>query len=283
MNCPSDQTRLSALLGELSVNEARALETHRAGCARCRQALRADEQLLSDLAAAPELPRSDVSFTADVMAACAAASPATPRQRARMLSARTPESIRARSRQVMVWSGALALAACAAALLLVLPWRMHATDFQARGASTGATPVVSADVLLVRDGAFHPVSGARLHEGDALAVRYTNAGDVPKYLAVFALDAQRELHWIYPAYVDEAANPSSVALAPEVRGQLLSEVVEPEAPAEGELRVFAVVTNTPIYVKDVEAMPRRQLDSNRIEAAFSSANVQTWRATWTRK
>ena len=270
MSCPSDESRLAALLGELSVNQARALAAHRVGCAACRQALLADEQLLADLAAAPELPQSEPAFTASVMAACRAAPLAQPRPRTRQ-------------RNVETWSAALALAACAAALSVALPWSRRASDFQARGVSAAHAPAVSAEVLFVRDAVFHPVLGARLREGDALAVRYTNRGDVPRYLAVFALDARRELHWIYPAYVDAAANPGSVILAPDARDKLLSEVVEPEAPAAGELRVFALVTDAAVHVKEVEALPRRQLSAERLEAFFPSAKVQTWGATWVGK
>lgn len=156
-------------------------------------------------------------------------------------------------------------------------------DFQARGSSSVGASSASVDLLFVRDAVFYPLAGAALREGDALAVRYTNTGDVPKYLAVFALDAQRELHWIYPAYVDAAQNPSSVALVPPARGKLLSEVVEPEAPAQGKLQVFALVTAAPIHVREIESLPRTRLTAEGIAAAFSGANLQTWRATWIRE
>ncbi|MDB4975619.1 MAG: hypothetical protein JWN48_3960 [Myxococcaceae bacterium] len=270
MSCPNDETRLAALLGELSVNEARALERHCESCTLCTAALRADEQLLGDLAAWPALADREHSFTAKVMAACTASAPSID------VGGR-------RRRTVAVWSSSLALSACAAAwLLLGTPRVDERADTQARGAAATDRPAVAADVLFVRDAVLHPLSGAQLRDGDALAVRYTNVGDTAKYLAVFMLDAQRELHWIYPAYVDARDNPRSVALTAGVRGKLLDEVVAPEQPAAGPLQVFTVVTSAPLHVQDVEALGGAQIDAERLETQFVGAAVQTWRATWNR-
>jgi hypothetical protein len=259
---------LSALLGEVSLNETRALAQHYEGCVACRSALREDELLLQDLAARPQLAVSEDAFTDRVLAARAAL-PSEPR----------PAHASERRRRLVHGAGVLAVAACAAVSLLTLAPRAPRSEVQARGAELSRAQKVSADVLFVRDSVLYPLSNARLQQGDALAVRYTNPGDVPRYLTVFALDAQNELHWVYPAYVDPASNPSSVRLLPEVRGKLLDEVVEPEAPAPGELSVFALITAQPLHVQEIEAL-RRGLSKERIQAVFSGADVQTWRATW---
>lgn len=265
MSCPSDHELLAAILGELTVNQTSDVARHRASCARCQRAAREHELLLSDLRAEPELASSGEAFNARVLAACKAAPLAPPRAALR------------RPRR-----GILSATLVAAAALLVVNGageRAQPASISARGEHTAAS---FAELSFVRDGVLHPLAGARLGPGDALAVRCTNNRDETRYLAVFALDVQNAVHWVYPAFLDERSDPSSLPIPPLTRGLLLPELVEPERPAAGQLRVFALFSARPLHVRELEARlvhfardPQASLGTAEEELELSE-----WRAQW---
>jgi hypothetical protein len=87
---------------------------------------------------------------------------------------------------------------------------------------------------------------------DGLLFAYTNLGAEPfEHLMVFCVDAERELHWFYPAYASEKKNPSSI---PIQGGQelALSEVVWLDLP-KGPLTIYGAFTRQPLDVWAVEA------------------------------
>ncbi|HVZ34957.1 MAG TPA: hypothetical protein VG963_21165 [Polyangiaceae bacterium] len=297
MNCWSDEQLLAGLLGELSVNQASELERHRTVCSRCRALWRAHEQLLADLRAAPPLSRAQDEFVAQVLARCEESPPqradpalGAPAQEAPARPMMGPDRLSSTTRR---WAWSLALAA-ALGLCVVAPWRAHeppgdaGARIAARGAQGRATSAPrtqrtpSAELWFVRDGVFAPLVGARLRAGDGLAVRCSNPDGEPVRLAVFALDAQSEVHWIYPAYVDPDSNPESISIAPRVLDRMLGEVVEPDAPAVGPFRVFAVFSRAPIAVRTVEAH-RRELSAAELPAFLAGAHVQQWSVEWTER
>jgi hypothetical protein len=267
MRCPSDQTRLADLLGELSVNETREFALHRSACGACTAARREDEQLLADLSALPQLASSEEDFTASVMRRCETRGRAPALAKTRV----TPSA----------WLTFCAMSTAAALALWAAPSREPGPALQARGGAATRSPPVHADVLVMRDRTLLPLAAEQLKEGDALAVRVTNLRARPAYLAVFARDAHHELHWIYPAYTDETDDPRSTKIPAGTRDQLLEEVVGLEAPALGELEVFAVSSDSALRVHSIEALPR-DLDADHLKAALGGANVQTWRTTWHR-
>jgi len=271
MKCPSDEQLLLFVLGELSVNESEAVARHRAACADCRAALRERTELLSDLRATPELESSEDEFTRRVLA-----------RRDRQQS---PGSS---SRSTRGWARALAVSLVAAAALFALLPRfetelaMHsqADHGQPRGTTTaGLAAEPFAELFRVRDGVFTPLGEAALTAGDAIAVRCSNAGDEPVRLLVFALDAESTVHWLYPAYLDAATNPESITIAARTRDRLLDEMVEPEAPRAGALRVFALFSRAPLTVADIEAH-RAELALTTLPAFLGGARVQRWSTTW---
>jgi hypothetical protein len=60
--------------------------------------------------------------------------------------------------------------------------------------------------------------GARMAPSDGLLVSYTNLGATPfDYLMVFAVDAEHEVRWLYPAYEMPGDNPSRFRSSMAVR------------------------------------------------------------------
>jgi hypothetical protein len=90
-----------------------------------------------------------------------------------------------------------------------------------------------------------------LRQEDGLLFAYTNLGDEPyAHLMVFCVDAEREVHWFYPAYVAARDNPVSVPI--QVGQEVaLSEVVYVSLP-KGPLTLYAAFTREPLDVQSVE-------------------------------
>jgi hypothetical protein len=122
------------------------------------------------------------------------------------------------------------------------------------------------------------LEGAVLHPGDGILVRYSNPLARDVYLMVFALDEQGAVHWLHPAYVSDATNPTSLKLAREVTERVLPEVAEPENPAPGALRVYALLSRAPLDVKSVEG--KLQAGAAPVAELFPDAEVEEWRCTW---
>jgi hypothetical protein len=270
MICPSEESLLRAELGELEHHLTLELAEHEASCPRCHALLREQRRLLADLAAPPAFSQSEPEFLAAVLERCSAASEPAPTFRSTRRGAVGPT---ARSRAPLY--GVLALAACAC-LWLLRP-AAPVEHIAARGSSHNALAPVRIEARLVRDGALLPLDGAELHAGDGITARYVNQSTRPAYLALFALDAAGAVHWIFPAYLDPASNPSSIPLAASQTSRLLEDSVEPEAPAPGRLRVVAVVSEQPLAVKEIE---RRLAGGGSLGALFAGDLVQEWSSTW---
>ena len=178
--------------------------------------------LLDDLRAPPSFATSDDDFVASVMENC----------RRDSLVFRAPNK---RARGV----GIFVFASLAAVMMLGLLRLRHEGHVAARGSLTSEVDAPSVEALLVRNRVLLPLERAELRAGDGIAVRIKNPSGQRRYLLVFALDAANTVHWIYPAYVDSSTNPQAIELEPSDDPHLLAEVVEPEHPAEGPLRVVA--------------------------------------------
>lgn len=153
----------------------------------------------------------------------------------------------------------------------------------ARGGASDASPTtVQAFVGHAAPGAALPLlDGATLRPGDGILIRYSNPSARRVYLMVFALDEQRTVHWLHPAYLDESSNPTSLELAREVTDRVLPEVAEPENPAPGALRVYALLSATPLDVKGVES--RLDAATRPIPELFPQVEVEEWRCAWLAK
>lgn len=229
---------------------------------------------LRELRQLPEPAMDSELFVARVMAACSE-------------EVTAPAAAASRAPRTLLTATAL-LAAAAAVVLGLGRWNVPATldsrpgedALVARGVATARhSATVQAFVGRVAPGsAARLLEGAELGSGDGILVRYSNPGTERVYLMVFALDSRREVHWIHPAYLDAASDPSSLELRQGVMGQALEEVAEPENPAPGALGVYALLTSQPLTVKAVEAA----LATNQrpVHELFPEAEVEEWRCTW---
>lgn len=231
-------------------------------------------QQLRELRQLPEPAMASESFVAQVMAACSDEVPA-------------PAAVVRHTPRSLLTATAL-LAAAAAAVLGLGHWRQPPTldtrpgedGLVARGvAAARHSATVQAFVGRAAPGsAAKLLEGAELGAGDGILVRYSNPGAERVYLMVFALDARREVHWLHPAYLDAASDPSSLELRHGVMGQALEEVAEPESPAPGALGVYALLTSQPLTVKAVEAALAAK--PRPVHELFPEAEVEEWRCTW---
>jgi hypothetical protein len=266
MKCPAPEELLRSELGELVTHRANDIARHVATCAACIQRQRAQRALFEELAAPPALPLSDGAFVEGVL-------------RRRDLTDRTATGS---PRNSLPWAvGLAAVVAMAAAWAIVPRLGQHEGTFTARGAKHETSEVAFVEVLRVRANGLEPIRGTTLHPGDGINVRYTNPSKLPRYLMVFVLDSQREVHWIYPAYLDPGSNPDAVELAPQTTARLLDEAVEPEAPAPGPLRIVTLVMDRPLTVKDVEARIRSEAPD--LKRLFPAVQVNDWGCTWLAK
>ncbi len=287
MICPSDDDTMAHELGELTVNRSREQEAHMAACPRCRERRAQLRELLADLAAPrsvasrPVASRQLASRQDDERGQHADGERFVARVMGAIGSGRASP---ARSPMRMSW---FTLAAAAAVVTVPLALTLRSDDvpvgtFTARG-GPAASATVSAEVLVVRNDRLAPVANERLGAQDSLAVRVTNTTESTQHLMVFGRDAAGELHWIYPAYTSAAEDPSSVAVPPGTRAQLLAEVVEPDQPVSGRFVVMTVFSRTPLRVKAVEQRLAGQTDAatrTSVGKLFPDARVEVVSAVW---
>jgi hypothetical protein len=122
------------------------------------------------------------------------------------------------------------------------------------------------------------LEGAELGPGDGILVRYSTPSDRPAFLMVFALDELGDVHWIHPAYLHESDSPTSLELERGATLRVLDEVAEPENPAPGPLRVYALLSDAPLRVKEVEA--KLATSRSPVHESFPEVEVEEWRCTW---
>jgi len=219
--------------------------------------------LVDDLRAQPSLLASEDEFVARVMESC-----------------KRSETVGASRESKSARPIAITVLAAAAAIAVVSVGRTRMRDqWTARGSSHHEIPGVSVQVLLARDNALLPIEDSSLRAGDGIAVRCANGVGERRFLAVFAIDAAKAVHWIYPAYVDESSNPTSIALDPSDTPRVLEEIVEPDRPAAGPFRVVALTSREPMSVKAIEK--RLAGGGESIADLFPEGQVQEWRCLWT--
>jgi|GEM_PF-3330691 len=261
MTCPSEQQVIAAALGELSPDQATLVGQHIAQCDACGEQMHAHCGLVALLRPDAADPGEAAVFSRRVMNRCGTA----------------PKQVVPLYRRPWAY-GSIAVAAAAAVWLSRPGTLTHEDAVAARGSVVRSSLDATPDVLLLRGSALLPIQDAELHPGDGITLRYWNPSDEPIYLTAFALDADATIHWIYPAYMDETQNPMSVRLERSVEGTLLAEAMEPENPANGRLRIVALLTPDPLTVRDVEARLTR--GSHDLRRTFPTASVHEWNCTW---
>ena len=284
MSCPPADTLLLDELGELPVNRREAVRAHVDGCRRCLAERTALRTMMADLRPSPAGANANDDgplFSAKVLAA-ARSMPQAPRA--------IPRHGRARA---AFFAAALAAAVVAALWLVprhgagVRPPISDETEqpiagtLTARGGPSSGERL-SAEILLVRDGRLLPLAGRAMRKSDALAVRVTNLSGSDMHVMAFAWDAAGDVHWLYPAYLDERTNPRSVPVAAGSKPRLLGDVVQPDAPHAGPLRLVTLFAVSPLTVKDVEARLAQTPAQQRGTAEMSRALFRRDRARMVR-
>jgi hypothetical protein len=288
MKCATEDTFLLGELGELTINQSRAVEQHLAGCALCRQRQAAAKALVSDVARAAGPPDAEAGREAFVARVTDAARLASSNP-----AGQDPGA-------PVGWQGGgwwrraaiLRKSAVAAALLvmaLFAAWMLRSPPgpdaapalrgtIAARGGATH--PALAAEILLVRGERLQPLGEETVGGSDGFAVRVTNTTPRPMHLLAFGVDAAGVVHWLFPAYRSAADNPRAVVVAPGTIGRLLADAVAPETPASGPFRVVTLLSPTAMTVKEVEARLASGPTGTGVAARFPSAVVRQWSATW---
>jgi hypothetical protein len=248
--CPARDEWLRNLDGEVTANRAAELAAHAGGCASCR----------NETAALDGIVRA-------LRAPTVATGPATVARVMAALDDARPEPRRVR----WPWlAGGLAFAAAAAVLLLVMRPVTTDEDFTPRGTRT--SPVAIAVHALDGKELRRLEPGARVTPATAYVASYRNTG-APAFAMIVAIDAARELHWLYPAYTEAGTDPSSVAIAESSQPKLFDETVVLEAPARGAMEILVLITAKPLRVSELEALPRDQRTLAALRVRWPEADV----------
>lgn len=162
-----------------------------------------------------------------------------------------------RARRWPLYAGTLVAVACAA---LVIGTTNLGRQDEVR--TKGAAPADAqrwAGIRLYRVAAAEaprPIDG-NVGSRDGVLVSYTNLGPQPfDYLMVFAVDADKQVRWLYPAWERASEDPTAIAVRKGVADLELSSLIRPSW-AAGPLVVHALFTRRPLGVHEVEALLAR--------------------------
>jgi hypothetical protein len=189
------------------------------------------------------------------------------------------------------WRLAIPVAAAAAVIAAVLvPRTAPRPEYAARGGA--ASPGEPATHRRLGFEAFvHPSSRAQarrpLREGDVLSpgdglsfMLYNRSHEEARFL-LFAVDAERSVHWFYPAFLAPGTDPTSPVLAAAPEVVPLPEGVTPDHPASGDFQVVAVFAPEELRVQQVEQiLTEGSLDALR--KRYPAAEVQVIHAQMSR-
>lgn len=267
MKCIGEDELVRAELGELTLNRLREVEAHVAGCSRCAQARDELRGLVSDLGQLPA-PADEQQFTERVMAARSSrVTPARPRRFG-----------------IPAFAAAAVMVLAVGAVSLSTSLRGKDEAWTARGPAAARSRTPAAEVLIVRDGKLLPVSGQTLSSSDAFAVRTVNRMPETRYLAAFAVDAAGAVHWIFPEYTDDSLDPQAIRLAPSEDEQLLPQLVAPDRPSSGPMRVFTLISRESTSVKQIEKALQSAAtatSAGRVLAhEYPGSIIREWSCTW---
>lgn len=257
--CLVDEELFALVDGAVSEPDGRVLREHVAGCARCQKSVSKMERALD--AIGREEPFDANAHADAIFARLDRAERATP------------------SRGPGWWSRRASIVgavAAAAAVLLGVGVMRRPSEFAPRGASSvGARVSHSAGVTVgTTDGtAMTPIaSGARISRHARFVASARNVSGEDAYALVFAVDAKKGVHWLYPAFTSDATDPASELLAPSAGREVVmkSAVVFDDLDA-GRLTVVTVLSRTPMHVSQIEK--RGALDLADLRKDFPDADV----------
>jgi hypothetical protein len=101
------------------------------------------------------------------------------------------------------------------------------------------------------------------------------------HLMAVARDVAGDVHWLFPMYREARTRPSSVPMADGIRERVLGEMVQPEGPSPGSLRVVTLLSTEALTVKDVEARLADRPPTSAVAPLFPGVVTAEWTARWT--
>jgi len=252
MHCPSRDEWLRRHDGEVTANRLVELDAHADACSRCRQEIAS----LDDVVRVLKSPMPGVA--ADIVT----------RVMMRLDDAPAPTR-----RRWPLLVGVAAAAAAAIVLFVALPAR-ESSDFQARGSVARDLRKQTGIEVYALGSELRPLAdGSRVTPETAYVASYRNLRDVPAHALVFAIDAEGEVHWLYPAYTDAADDPAAVALTSTQAPVLFTDSVVLESVARGELTLVTMIGERAMRVSDIESLPRDARTVDGIRARWPDAVV----------
>lgn len=167
---------------------------------------------------------------------------------------------------LLALSAALAVALI---LVLILPGTPKPEEgFAARGHDGGQANLL---VYRLQPGKPPALAVGEISRSDELAFAYENRTG-KKRLLVFGVDENQNVYWYHPAWTRESENPVAV---PIQSGDAVHEL--PEAVTHqirgSSLRIYAIFTDEPLSVRQVEAMLRsREISEGKpVKDAFQTS------------
>ncbi len=159
----------------------------------------------------------------------------------------------------------LAVAACAVLAISISAWQLllkrdvESGAFVARGSSTdgaGLEKTAGFDAYLHPHGRLDERIRVRpntvIAPGDGLSFVAYNRSGGPTFLMLFGVDADRKIHWFYPAPEANLPNLESIRLEGAPETVPLPDGVTPGVLPPGAFRVIALFTERPLLTNDVE-------------------------------
>lgn len=229
---------------DLSPADAAAVEAQLADSPAARRQLESYRKITEALgAAAPELESLDLVSVVR-----------------RQVEQAAPPRPPVRARRGFLYAGVLAAAACVGLMMGVTGLGLQ-DEVRKKGVTSPApdrwagvhlyrVAGTAAPTLLEKD---HPDLGS----GDGVLVSYTNLGPLPfDYLMVFAVDAQRQVTWLYPAWERASEDPLAIPVRKGAAEVELRSLIRPRW-AAGPVAVHALFLRRPLGVHEVEALLAR--------------------------
>ncbi|MGD0676318.1 MAG: zf-HC2 domain-containing protein [Polyangiaceae bacterium] len=255
--CPKLGELSHLIDGELTENRAIVVREHVIGCRPCQ---------------------AEVKTLRGIVAGVGKAIPARPEAIDRLRAALDGVEGRSRSSRWRRSVAAVAAAGAVAASTFLAPaWTARPKSPPAWAARGGVPrPSISRDfgVTVYRGTAqllpLLPGEIVKPSEAFSVATRAIDAS-VPAFFMVFAEDAAGVLHWISPAWLDPARDPTAIPIA---RGEAApAQAMAFDDLAPGILRVFTVIAAEPLRVSEVEAMAPSGVTRAAIEGRWPDAAV----------
>ena len=279
--CVDEEELLRLLDGELTENRAERLRSHVRGCGVCAARSAELERTIRELGG--PLPGFDGGATIEDVMRGLPTAVADPTAIAGWRAGGGREGISLRlgaggRRAFYALAGVTAIAASIALVARPTGRRAGEDDgaFRPRGAAVEDSIARAVAVSVVR--AARPREG--LGEGsdvardEAYAVRYRSLLRAPAYLLVFAVDAAGMVHWVAPAYLDPRSNPEPVALSPSSAMIALDPAMQLDGPSPGAMRFVAIVSPSPLHVRDVDDLRGADLATASLRARWPTADVR---------